>query len=97
VDEKFVIAKSDEFHGYIVAEKEIKTKKNEDVLLTLSIRYDEATKNYYVAPSAIKFPRDKNQIEYYSKKCIRKEYKPYFKEVLKRMETFCKGGYYPNK
>jgi hypothetical protein len=97
VDEKFEIAKSDEFHGYMVAEKKIKTDKNEDVLLTLSLKYDETNKKYFVTPSSIKFPRDQNEIEYYTKKCMRKEYKTYFKSVLTRMESFCKGGYFPNK
>lgn len=97
VDEGFEVAKSDEFHGYMVAEKKIKNDKGEDVLLTLSLRYEEGKNKFSVAPSSIKFPRENNQIEYYSKRCIRKEYKLYFKNVMSRMESFCKGGYFPNK
>ncbi len=97
IDEGFTINNVDDFRGYIIAEKMMKNSENKEVLLNISLRYDSTTHNYFVSPSAIVMPRDSNEIEYYTETCIRKEYKPQFRQTLDRMKYFCKGGYFPNR
>lgn len=96
-DEGFIVSKVDDYRGYIVAEKNIKNSKNEDVVLNLSIRFEKDSKKYFAVPSALILPREKNSVEYYTEKKIRKEYRTHFTEILNRLKYFCKGGYYPNR
>lgn len=94
-DENFVINKSDEERGFLIAEKFVKIEQD-SFQINISIRFDAEKKVYYLTPSSAKLPRNEKSIRYYTKKKMPKNIEPYFKSAIERIEAFNKGKNFPN-
>lgn len=94
--EGFEIFNSDELRNHIVAIYDT-VVGGEQIQLNLSIAYDTTNQHYWISPSA-RFTRDsQTRVEYYNKNKMNKHFKTKFESVLNRVESFCKGNFYPNR
>lgn len=94
--EGFEIYNVDELRNHIIAVSDTFIDRNQ-VRLNLTISYDTSSRHYFVTPSA-RFTKDSiSKVEYYSEDKMNKHFKTKFQTVLNRLESYCKGNFFPNR